>query len=110
MIPCPYCLRSFATANSLRDHVRSKRRSSAAHGLDDTGRPRNRQEITDAIAWVEEHTHLSDAVTIIERWVPAKEGEYAPFLFRAAGTDRYIAMRLESRRETECQRVKPPNQ
>jgi hypothetical protein len=53
---------------------------------------------THDISWVEHHTHPSDRVTIIERWVPAEEGDYAPFLFRPVGRSEYIAMKLESRR------------
>lgn len=48
--------------------------------------------------WVEHHTHPSDKVTIIERWVPAAKGEYAPFLFRPAGSAEFISMKLESKR------------
>jgi hypothetical protein len=55
----------------------------------------------DGISWVEHHMHPSDKVTIIERWIPAKIGDYAPFLFRPAGAADYIAMTLESRRVVE---------
>lgn len=46
---CPYCQRQFASGDSLRDHVRMKRRSSAAHGLTDNGTPRPKDEIDAAI-------------------------------------------------------------
>ena len=52
----------------------------------------------DDVAWVEHHTHPDDKVTLIECWVPAMPGEYAPFLFRLAGTGHYVAMKLASRR------------
>jgi hypothetical protein len=50
------------------------------------------------VAWVEHHTHPDEKVTIIERFVPAEAGEYAPFLFRQAGTGHYVSMKLVSRR------------
>ena len=58
--------------------------------------------MADEISWVEQHTHPSETVTIVERWVPAAEGEYAPLLIRPAGHDAYIAMKLESRRVVGC--------
>lgn len=50
------------------------------------------------ISWVEHHMHPRDKVTIIERFVPADDGEYAPFMFRPAGQTEWVAMKLESRR------------
>lgn len=50
------------------------------------------------IVWVEHHQHPRPGVTLIERFVPADPGEYAPFLFRPAGSSDYIAMKLVSSR------------
>lgn len=44
-VKCPYCQRTFSSTASLRDHARSKRRASAAHGLRENGEPRTRAEI-----------------------------------------------------------------
>lgn len=54
-------------------------------------------ETTKDVAFVEHHLHPSDTVTIIERYIPAKPGEYAPVLFGTWATG-YKPMKLESRR------------
>jgi hypothetical protein len=45
--------------------------------------------------WVETHQHPNDKVTVVERWIPAAPGEYAPLLFGPWG--KKIPMKLESR-------------
>ena len=49
MIHCPYCPRSFASPTALAQHMKAKRRVSAAHGLSEgTERfPRSRRMIAD---------------------------------------------------------------
>ena len=50
-ISCPYCPRQFWNPEALTQHMKAKRRVSAAHGLSDDGErlPRSRRMIADAI-------------------------------------------------------------
>lgn len=48
-IQCPYCARQFEAERSLRSHMRSKRRTSAAHGLTEDRFPRSSKMIADGI-------------------------------------------------------------
>ena len=48
-IPCPYCPRLFTDRAALEQHINSKRRISAAHGLHEDGTPRRRPEIEAAM-------------------------------------------------------------
>ncbi len=48
------------------------------------------------VSFVEKHLHLSDTVEIVERWVPAKEGERSE-AFLLNWEDGHTPMRLEGR-------------
>ena len=52
----------------------------------------------DNISWIETHQHPDDKVTIVERWIPADKGDYAPLFCRDKVTGEIRSFKLESRR------------
>lgn len=56
----------------------------------------------DDVAFVEQHLHPNDKVTIIERYVPAEPGDYVPMLFGTWATG-FKPMKLVSRKIVERQ-------
>lgn len=51
----------------------------------------------DGITYVETRQHPNEFVTIVERWEPAQDGEYAPLIVRDNETGEYINMKLVKR-------------